>query len=91
MSTAARTTNGTPRLVAWAITPPSTEPANIAIPVTTSPRPNTASRLPVYPVDVSASTSQASTAPEKKVKPSPSSTDTIAHQTKGACQSHSIQ
>ena len=87
----ARSRNGTPRFVAWAMTPPSTEPANIAMPVTMSPRPKTASRLPVYPVEVSASTSHASTAPEKKVKPSPSSTDTIAHQTKGACQSQSSQ
>ena len=55
------------------------------------PLPNTDSRLPVKPVNASASTSQASTAPEKNVNPSPSRIETIAHHTNGACQSESSQ
>ena len=52
------------------------------------PRPKTDSRLPVNPVAASASTSHASTAPEKKVKPRPSSIETTAHAQNGAstCQ-----
>ncbi len=64
--------------------PPATEPVSIPMPVTTCPLPKTASRLPSNPVAVSASTSQASTAPEKKVKPRPSSTETTAHAQNGA-------
>ena len=88
-STPTRSRNGTPRLVACAITPPATEPASIATPDTISPRPSTVSSPPSYPEKRNASTSQASTAPEKKVKPSPSRTDTTAHDQKGAesCQS----
>ena len=58
-------------------------------PPITWPRENTASSIPSNLVAVSASTSQASVAPEKKVKPSPSSSDTTAHQTNGdsSCQS----
>ena len=69
--------------------PPATEPVSIAAPVTIWPRPNTDSSSPVKPVAVSASTSQASTAPEKKVKPRPSSIETTAHCQNGAsiCQS----
>ena len=61
----------------------------MATPVTTWPRPKTASSSLVNPVAVSASTSQASTAPEKKVKPSPMSTDATAHSQNAAstCQS----
>ena len=88
-SIAARRTYGTPRLVSWAMKPPATEPSSMNTPLTTWPRENTASSIPSNLVAVSASTSQASVAPEKKVKPSPSSNDTIAHQTKGepSCQS----
>ena len=58
-------------------------------PPITWPREKTASSIPSNFVAVRASTSQASVAPEKKVKPSPSSTETTAHQPKGAwsCQS----
>jgi hypothetical protein len=42
----------------------------------------------VKPVAVSASTSQASTAPEKKVKPSPRSADASAHAQNGAVIRH---
>src|SRR5438132_10271547 len=79
-----RSTKGTPRLVSWAINPPTTEPLSIATPVTTWPRPNTVSSSPVKPVALSASTSQASTAPEKNVNPRPIITETIAHCQKGA-------
>ncbi len=87
-STAARSRNGTPRSVTWAITPPATEPVSIATPETICPRPKTVSSSPVKPVAASASTSQASTAPEKKVNPSPSSIEASAHSQKGAsiCQ-----
>ena len=70
--------------VACAITPPATEPPNIAAPPTIWPRPNTDSRPPSYRRASSASTSHASTAPEKKVKPSPSSTERTAHAQNGA-------
>src|ERR1700716_271184 len=83
-----RSTNGTPRFVDWAITPPTTEPPSIATPVTTWPRPNTASSSPVKPVAFSASTSQASTAPEKNVNPRPIRTDTTAHSQNGAWIRH---
>src|SRR5438067_7060784 len=79
-----RSTKGTPRLVCWAINPPSTEPPSIATPVTTWPRPNTASSSPLKPVALSASTSHASTAPEKNVKPRPIRTETTAHCQNGA-------
>jgi hypothetical protein len=51
--------------------------------------PKTASRLPSNPVACRASTSHASTAPEKKVKPRPRPTETRAHAQKAAstCQS----
>ena len=65
--------------------PPAAEPPSIATPVTTWARPNTASSSPWKPTAVSASTSHASTAPEKKVNPRPMSTDTTAHCQKGAC------
>ena len=86
---AARITNGTPRLVCWAMNPPATEPASIAAPPTICPRPKTRSMGPVNPVAVSASTSHASTAPEKNVNPRPSRIDTTAHCQNGAstCQS----
>ena len=41
------------------------------------------------PVAFSASTSHASTAPEKKVKPSPNSIETIAHAQNAAWSCHS--
>ena len=84
-----RSTKGTPRLACWAMKPPATEPVSIATPLTIWPRANTESSSPMYPVACSASTTQASTAPEKKVKPSPISSDTSAHCQTGAstCQS----
>ncbi len=84
-----RSTNGTPRLVCWAMKPPATEPTSIAAPLTIWPRPNTVSSSPVKPVAVSASTSHASTAPEKKVKPRPSSIEATAHCQNGASTCHS--
>ena len=74
-----RSTNGTARLHCSAMKPPATDPPSIAAPDTTCPRPNTDSTEPVKPVAVSASTSHASTAPEKNVKPRPISTETTAH------------
>src|SRR5438094_9172596 len=74
-----RRTKGIPRFVSWAISPPATEPVSIATPVTTWPRPKTDSSSPVKPVALSASTSHASTAPEKKVNPRPISMETTAH------------
>ena len=90
-STAPRMRNGTPRFVSWAITPPSTDPASIAAPPTIMARPNTVSRLPRYSVARSASTSQASTAPEKNVNPRPSSTETTAHAQNGDSHTQSSQ
>ena len=69
--------------------PPATEPLSIPTPVTIWPRPKTVSSWPVKLVAVSASTSQASTAPEKKVKPRPSSSETIAQSQKLASICHS--
>lgn len=80
---ATRRRNGTPSDVTWAMTPPSTEPPSIAAPDTICPRPSTVSRCPWKPVAVRASTSQASTAPEKKVKPRPISTETTAQAQNG--------
>ena len=45
-STATRSRKGTPRVVAWAITPPATDPPSIAAPATICPRPSTASSPP---------------------------------------------
>ena len=83
-----RSTNGTPNPNSSAMKPPATEPVSIAAPETTWPRAKTLSRSPVNPVAASASTSHASTAPEKNVKPRPISIDTIAHCQKAAstCQ-----
>ena len=64
--------------------PPATDPVSIAAPDAICPRANTASRSPSKPVALSASTSQASTAPEKNVKPSPIRTETTAHAQNGA-------
>ena len=68
--------------------PPATDPPSIAAPDTTCPRPNTDSTEPVKPVAVRASTSQASTAPEKNVKPRPISTEATAHAQNGASICH---
>ena len=87
-SRTARRTNGTPRFVAWAMTPPATEPPSMATPSTAWPRPNTVSSSPVYPVCVRASTSHASMAPEKKVKPSPRNTEVTAQPQNGASIHH---
>ena len=69
--------------------PPATEPVSIPIPVMTWPRAKTGSRPPTNPVARRASTSQASVAPEKKVNPRPSSSETTAHSQNPAstCQS----
>ena len=85
----ARSTNGKPRLIHWASTPPASEPVNIATPPTIWPRPKTVSRSPSKPVAVSASTSHASTAPEKNVNPSPSASEAKAHCQNGASTCHS--
>ena len=66
-STAARTRYGTPRLVSCAMKPPATDPSSMQAPPTTWPRAKTDSSIPSNLVAVSASTSQASVAPEKKV------------------------
>ena len=87
-SIAARRMYGTPRSVNCAMTPPATEPTSIAPPPTTCARPKTDSRSPVKPVAASASTSQASVAPEKNVKPRPSRIDAIAQPQNGACSCH---
>jgi hypothetical protein len=87
-SRALRTTNGTPRLEAWAMMPPSTEPLSMATPSTACPLANTGSSGPSYPLKRSASTSHASTAPEKNVKPRPITTDTAAHAQNGASIDH---
>ena len=71
-SSAARIRYGTPIEVAWAMTPPSTDPVSIATPLTICARAKIDSRVPVNPVACSASTSHASVAPEKNVNPSPS-------------------
>src|SRR4030095_9461710 len=70
--------------------PPPTEPISIATPVAICPLENTASKVPLYPVDFKASTSQASVAPEKNVKPRPRRADTTAHAQNGAeiCHNH---
>ena len=70
------------------MTPPATEPPSIAIPPTVWARPKTASRLPAKPVAWSASTSQASVAPEKKVNPRPSRTEARAQPQNGAWTCH---
>ncbi len=69
--------------------PARDRPESMAAPLTIWPRPKTGSSSPVKPVAVSASTSQASTAPEKNVKPRPSRSDATAHCQNGAstCQS----
>ena len=59
------------------------------MPLTTCPRPKTDSSEPSYRVASRASTSHASTAPEKNVNPSPSRTETAAHAQNGASTCHS--
>ena len=61
----------------------------MAAPETTCPRPSTDSIEPSKPVAFSASTSHASTAPEKNVNPRPSSNETTAQVQNGvaSCQS----
>ena len=68
--------------------PPATDPASIAAPATDWPLANTDSRWPSNLVKVRASTSQASTAPEKKVKPSPMRAEATAHPQNGAMVRH---
>ena len=85
---AARMTYGTPRFVAWAMTPPLTEPTSIAAPPTVWALPKIDSRSPWWPVAWSASTSHASVAPEKNVNPRPSSIDERAQPMNGASICH---
>ena len=59
------------------------------MPEITCPRDRTDSKGPSNFVAVSASTSHASVAPEKKVKPSPSNADTTAHHANGECSCQS--
>src|SRR5262245_61927081 len=87
-STTTLTTYGKPRLVTCARYPPATEPESIATPSTIDPLAKTESSRPVNPLAVSASTSQASTAPEKNVNPRPSSMETSAHAQKPAEMRH---
>jgi hypothetical protein len=70
------------------MTPPATEPPSIAAPPTVCARPKTDSRLPVKPVADSASTSHASVAPEKNVKPRPSRIEATAQPISGAWICH---
>ena len=79
---------GTPRLVTCATAPPATVPTSMATPLTLWARPKTCSRWPVKPVAASASTSHASVAPEKKVKPRPSRIEAIAQPSSGAWTCH---
>jgi hypothetical protein len=60
----------------------------MATPLTIWPLAKTDSRLPLKPLNLRASTSQASVAPEKKVKPRPSRTEVTAQAQNGAsiCQ-----
>ncbi len=60
----------------------------MATPSIACPLANTGSSGPSYPVKRSASTSHASTAPEKNVKPSPITTDTAAQAQNGASSCH---
>jgi hypothetical protein len=83
-----RAMKGAPRLIASATNPPATEPISIPAPVTIWPRPNTDSRSPSKPVALSASTSHASTAPEKKVNPSPSRSEATAQAQNAASICH---
>ena len=68
--------------------PPATDPPSIAAPPIAWPRANTDSRSSRYPWWWSASTSQASTAPEKKVKPRPIRAEAIAQPQNGAAVCH---
>src|SRR5258705_391062 len=70
------------------MSPPPTEPVSIAIPEMICPLAKTDSRLPLKPVKFSASTSQASVAPEKKVNPSPKRIEVTAQTQKSACACH---
>ena len=87
-SSTARIRYGTPRLVAWAMKPPSTDPVSIATPETTCALAKTDSSVPAKPLARSASTSHASVAPEKKVNPSPSRIEAIAHPRRPARTCH---
>ncbi len=68
--------------------PPVTDPPSMATPVVTWPLAKTDSRSPSKPLWSRASTSQASTAPEKNVKPSPMVTEATAQPQKGASICH---
>ena len=58
------------------------------MPVTIWPRPKTGSSGPSYALARNASTSHASTAPEKNVNPSPMSMETSAQAQNGASSCH---
>src|SRR6266508_926218 len=87
----ARTAYGTPRLVTCASTPPATVLPSMAMPVAVWPLAKADSRGPAYPDAVSPSTSHASVAPLKNVKPRPSSADAAAHAANGAVVCHSTR
>ena len=87
----ARTRSGTPRFESCDDSAEHRTGEHRHVAATITARPKTASRLPRYPVAWRASTSHASTAPEKKVKPSPSRTDTIARAQNGDCHTQSSQ
>ena len=81
----ARRMYGTPRFVACATGRRRPSRRASRTPSTISPLANTdSSRPPSNPLAVSASTSHASTAPEKNVKPSPRKAEAIAHAQNGA-------
>src|SRR5688500_7896194 len=90
-SIAARMMYGTPRFVLGAITPPATVPVSIAIPDAIAPFAKTDSKVPLNFAACSPSTSQASVAPEKNVKPRPKNIETTAHAQNGPLDSHSIK
>ena len=87
-SITARKIYGTPRFVNWAITPPANVPVSIATPEAIAPLARTDSRVPLYFADFKPSTSHASVAPEKNVKPRPSSIETNAHAQNGPLVCH---
>src|SRR6267142_2751101 len=83
-SITARTRYGTPRVVAWAMTPPATVPNSMPAPCAIWPLAKADSSVPWYRVAFRPSTSHASVAPEKKANPSPSTADDSAQLQNGA-------
>src|SRR6267378_1373672 len=83
-SITARTRYGTPRFVAWAMTPPATVPSSMPAPCAIWPFAKADASVPWYPVAFRPSTSHASVALEKKANPSPSTADDSAQLQNGA-------